>query len=338
MTLAKIRSPYLLFLGDTEDQLSAKTATGIATWRPEVCVGEHRLGESGVTVGLKNMSLQEGLAAGAKTLVLGVANRGGVMDESWLRSFREALDLGFDLASGMHQRLADLPGLADQAASLGRELHDVRHMHGELRVGNGEPRSGRRILTVGSDCSSGKMFTALGLEKELHSRGLKAQFRATGQTGILIAGEGISVDAVVADFISGAIEQLAPANAAEHWDLIEGQGSLFHPSYAGVSLGLLHGAQAQYQVLCHEPTREHMRGLPEQAMPDLLDCIEANERAAQVTCPGSKVYGLAVNTSGLTEEGAREYLARTEERCALPCADPMRDGLGRIVDHILAHG
>ncbi len=338
MSIAEIRKPYLLFLGDTEDELSAKTARGIAIWRPESALGELRLSDRTVSLGLQNMSLEEGLAAGAKTMVLGVANRGGIMDEAWLQTFRKALDLGLDLASGMHQRLADLPGLADQAASLRRQLHDVRHVRGSLRVGNGEPRSGRRILTVGSDCSSGKMFTALAVEKEMRRRGIKARFRATGQSGILIAGEGIAVDAVVADFISGAIEELCPANEPDHWDVIEGQGSLFHPSYAGVSLGLLHGAQAQVLILCHEPTREHMRGLPGQAIPDLLDCIEANERAAKVTSPKAKVYGLAINTSGLSAEAASEYLASTEERCSLPCADPMRQGCGRIIDHILAHG
>ena len=337
MSIAKIRSPYLLFLGDTEDELSAKTARGIATWRPELAVGEYRLGDKAVSVGLKNMSMQEAISVGARTLVLGVANRGGVMDDAWLQTFHEALDLGMDLASGMHQRLVDLPGLAEQARSAGRALHDVRHHHGELPVGTGETRSGKRLLTIGSDCSTGKMYTALALEKEMRSRGIKADFRATGQTGILITGEGISVDAVVADFISGAVEVLSPANDADHWDLIEGQGSLFHPSYAGVSLGLLHGAQARALVLCHEPNRKHMRGLPKQAMPELSACIEANEAAARLTCPEAKVYGIAANTSGLSDAAASEYLAHTEQLCNLPCADPMRDGLARIVDNLLAH-
>src|SRR5262249_45154149 len=141
-----------------------------------------------------------------------------------------------------------------------------------FEVAAGVKRKGKRLLAVGTDCSVGKMYTTLALEKEMKARGLKADFRATGQTGIFIAGSGVSIDAVVADFISGAVEWLSPDNEDDHWDLIEGQGSLFHASYAGVSLGLLHGAQPDALVLCHEPTRTHMRGLPTFALPDLRIC------------------------------------------------------------------
>jgi uncharacterized NAD-dependent epimerase/dehydratase family protein len=201
-------------------------------------------------------------------------------------------------------------------------------------VGDGEKRPGKRLLTVGTDCSCGKMYTSLALEKEMRARGMKVDFRATGQSGILIAGEGVSVDAVVADFISGAVEWLAPANDPDHWDLIEGQGSLFHASYAGVSLGLLHGAQPDALVLCHEPTRSHMRGLPGYALPSLEDCIETNLAAARLTNPAVEFVGVSVNTSQMAEGEAKPLLARIEDELGLPAVDAFKDGVGPIVDRL----
>ena len=245
-----IKHPYLLFLGDAHDQLAAKTADGVAFWRSEWCLGQFRLPGCKADLKLPDMSVEAAAAAGAKTLVVGVANRGGVVAESWIPVLTRSLERGLDLAAGLHRRLADVPALKATAERLGRSIFDVRHPTQEFHVASGKPRSGKRLLTVGTDCSIGKMFTSLALERELRKRGAKADFRATGQTGILIAGEGVSVDAVVADFISGATEWLAPANDEDHWDLIEGQGSLFHASYAGVSLGLLHGAQPTAIVMC----------------------------------------------------------------------------------------
>ena len=152
------------------------------------------------------------------------------------------------------------------------------------------------------------MYTALAIERELQSRGLHATFRATGQTGILIAGSGIAIDAVVADFISGAVEAIAPSNDHDHWDIIEGQGSLFHPSFAGVSLGLLHGSQADALVLCHEPTRTHMRNLPEYPIPGLQECIERNLEAARLTNPKARFVGASINTKALDEVQARKMV------------------------------
>src|SRR5205823_8653748 len=137
------------------------------------------------------------------------------------------------------------------------------------------------------------------LEKEMRARGLNADFRATGQTGIFIAGDGVSIDAVVSDFVSGAVEFLTPAHGPDHWDLIEGQGSLFHASYAGVTLALIHGAQPDALVMCHEPTRKHMRGLPQYPLPDLKLCVERNVEAAQLTNPAACCFGVSVNTAGL---------------------------------------
>ena len=188
------------------------------------------------------------------------------------------------------------------------------------------------MLTVGTDCSIGKMYTALALEKEMRARGLKADFRATGQTGIFIAGDGVSIDAVVSDFVSGAVEWIAPENEPDHWDLVEGQGSLFHASYAGVTLGLIHGAQPDALVMCHEPTRPHMRGLPHYKLPDLQTCIDANLAAARLTNPAVRCVGLSLNTSALDPAAAERTLRETELKYGLPAVDPLRTGVGKIVD------
>ncbi|MDX1425869.1 MAG: N-acetyltransferase DgcN [Kiloniellales bacterium] len=331
----KIQQPYLLFLGDAPDQLAAKTAQGIADWRPEICVGQLRFTDCKADLGLPELTLEEAAEQGVKTLVIGVANRGGVISDSWAEVLVQALDTGFDLAAGLHSKLADVPELAEAARRNGRRLFDVRHPSKTLSVGDGKARPGKRVLTVGTDCSCGKMYASLALEREMRARGLKADFRATGQTGILIAGGGVSVDAVVADFISGASESLSPANDPDHWDLVEGQGSLFHPSYAGVSLGLLHGSQPDAIVMCHEPTRTHMRGLPHYPLPDIRTCIETNLAAARLTNPAVVCVGLAVNTSRLDPEAAKACLAELEAEVALPAVDPVRDGVGRLVDRII---
>lgn len=328
----QIESPYLLFLGDAADPLAAKTADGIARWRPDACLGQLRLPGCQADLGLPDMSVADAQRAGAKTLVVGVANRGGVISDEWMATLRQALDEGLDIASGLHNRLGDIEELATQARSVGRQLFDVRFPTVRLSVASGRRRTGRRLLAVGTDCSCGKMFTALAIEREMHTRGMPATFRATGQTGILIAGSGISVDAVVADFISGATEWLTPDAAADHWDVIEGQGSLFHASYAGVSLGLLHGAQADALVLCHEPTRTHMRGLPDAALPSIAECIELNERCGRLTNPDCRVVGISVNSSALSADAAGQLLQSIEQQTGLPTVDAYRDGAGRLVD------
>jgi uncharacterized NAD-dependent epimerase/dehydratase family protein len=330
----KLATPYLLFIGDAHDQLAAKTAAGIAYWRPEWCVGQLRLPGCNADLGLPDVSIAAAAAKGAKTLVVGVANRGGVISPKWTPSLLEALESGMDLASGLHRRLGDVPEIRGAAARLGRHLVDARHPTREFDVASGKPRTGERLLTVGTDCSLGKMYTSLALEREMRRRGRKADFRATGQTGIFIAGEGVSVDAVVADFISGAVELLAPANEPDHWDLVEGQGSLFHPSYAGVSLGLLHGAQPTALVVCHEPNRPHMRGLPHYKVPSLRTCIDANLQAARLTSPDVRVVGISLNTSALDAAAAESVLRQAEDTFGVPAVDPVRGGVAAIVDRL----
>lgn len=329
-----IEQPYLLFLGDAPDELAAKTAFGVFEWRPNACVGQFRLPGCKPKLSVPELSLSQAVDLGAKTLLIGVANRGGVIPETWQGHLVEALRSGLDVASGLHTRLSDISVLRGTAERLGRRLHDVRHPVGPFQVGNGNKRQGQRLLTVGTDCSVGKMYATLALEQAMRERGMDVDFRATGQTGILIQGNGISVDAVVADFISGAIEQLCPENDPQHWDLIEGQGSLFHPSFAGVSLGLLHGAQPDVLVLCHEPTRTHMRGLPHRALPSLEECVDANLGATQLVNPDVRFAGVAVNTKALDAAQGHKVVADTEQRLGLPCADPMRGGVDRIVDNL----
>ena len=330
-----IAYPYLMFLGDAVDQLAAKTASGVAHWRRDWCLGQLRLPGCNADLGLPDMAIAEAARAGVRTLIVGVANRGGVIGPGWRATLIEALEAGMDIAAGLHEKVADLPDVAAAARRLGRGIHDVRHPDRGFEVGTGVKRPGKRLLAVGTDCSVGKMYTTLALEAELKQRGKKADFRATGQTGILIAGSGVSVDAVVADFISGAVEWLAPANDPGHWDLVEGQGSLYHPSYAGVTVGLVHGAQPDALVLCHEPTRRHMRGLPHQPLPDLETCIEGHLAVARLTNPEVRCVGVAVNTAGLRDEGERRRLLDgIADRMGLPAVAPVRDGVGPIADRL----
>lgn len=329
-----IAKPYLLFLGDVKDDLSAKTSRGLAEWRPDDCVGQHRLQGCGTTLGLPELSYREAAERGAKTVIVGVANAGGILSRDWVSDLLEALDAGLDLASGLHMRLSDVPELKERAAELGRTLHDIRHPRGHLPVGKGEKRSGKRLLTVGTDCSIGKMYTSLALEKEMRARDFNVDFRATGQTGIFISGGGVCVDAVIADFISGATEMISPANDPDHWDIIEGQGSLMHPSFAGVSLGLLHGAQPDVFVMCHQPDRTQMRGIKNWPLPSLQDCIDLNLRSARLTNPDVRCLGISLNTKLMDRQAALDEIKRTEDEYGLPCVDPAVTGVGALVDRL----
>ena len=327
--------PYLLYLGNARDDLAAKTARGLAYWRPDWCVGQRRGSRCAATLGLPDLDFTEARVMGANTMVVGVANAGGVMDEETVADVIAALDAGMNVASGLHERLSTHPQIVAAAQRNGRHLFDARNPPA-LAVGTGLPRAGRRLLTVGTDCSVGKMYTTLAIERELRARGVKADFRATGQTGIFIAGDGVPVDAVVADFISGSVEWISPARDDGGWDLIEGQGSLFHASFAGVSLGLLHGAQPDALVLCHEPGRAHMRGLPHYRLPSLHACLDANLQAARLTSPDVVAVGVAVNTSRLSPDDAARTCAEIEDLLGLPCQDPVTMGVGRIADRLLA--
>ncbi|NYZ12730.1 DUF1611 domain-containing protein [Azospirillum sp. RWY-5-1] len=329
-----IPQPYLLFLGDVQDRLSAKTAQGVLDWRPEWCAGQIRLPGCTVDLGLPEMTIADAAAKGVKTLVIGVVNAGGVLPERWSSVIVEALEAGLDVASGLHTRLESFPAVREAAERGGRALHNVRHSDRTFATGKGTKRPGLRLLTVGTDCSVGKKYTALSLERGMRARGLDADFRATGQTGVLISGRGVAIDAVVADFISGAVEWIAPDAAPGHWDLIEGQGSLFHPSFAGVSLGLLHGAQPDAFVVCHEPTRKTMRGVAH-ALPSIADVIDLTIRCGRLTNPAIRCVGIAINTQAYGEDEARACLEAASAEHGLPATDPVRFGVDGIVDRLL---
>ncbi len=331
-------SPYLLFLGDVTNPGFAKTAFGLRDWAGGRCVGEWALAGARVSTGLKRMTPAEAAAAGARAMVIGVASPGGVLPTGWLGALHEALEAGLHLVSGMHDRLADQPGLRAAAERRGRRLIDVRVPPADLTVATGAKRPGRRLLTVGTDCALGKKYTALALARDLKARGVDATFRATGQTGIMIAGEGVPIDAVVADFIAGAAEMLSPAAAPDHLDVIEGQGSLFHPSYAGVSLGLLHGSQPDLFVVCHDPTRAHVLGRPDIPLPSIETVIAQTVALGRLTSPDIRCVGISLNTGALDADAAEAVLADTAARLGLPAADSMRGGarFDRLVDACLA--
>lgn len=327
-----INTPYLLFLGDAADPLAAKVAQGIKDWRPSFCVGQLRLPGCNADMGLPDMTVEEAVAAGARTLVIGVANRGGVISPAWKDVLKEALKAGMDLASGLHNLLRNEPDLAELAEAQGRLLHDVRVPSVVYPIANGEKRTGKRCLAIGTDCSVGKMYTAMAMEREMLNRGMKATFRATGQTGILITGSGVPLDAVIADFMAGSVEWLTSGGDPDHWDLIEGQGSLFHPSFSGVTLALIHGGAPDALVLCHEPSRKHMRGLPGYSLPSLEDLRELGERMARIVNPDARSVAVSVNTKAMEDAAALDYLAGLEDRLGLPAADPFRYGAGKLVD------
>ncbi len=331
----EIRTPYLIFLGDVPDQLAAKTGQGIVDWRREWCLGQLRLPGCGAGLGIPDLTIQEAVAQGARTLVLGAVNAGGFLPDAWTATIVEAAEAGLDVASGLHTRLASKPAIAAAAERTGRRLWDVRRPDRHFETGKGTKRPGMRLLTVGTDCSVGKKYTALVLEREMRARGFDADFRATGQTGIFISGRGVSIDAVAADFIAGAAEWISPAASPRHWDVIEGQGSLFHPSFAGVTLGLLHGSQPDAFVVCHEPTRQAMRGVPH-PLPSIEAVIDLTIRCGAVTNPRIRPAGISVNTDALGEKAARDYLKRLEDDHMLPASDPIRFGMASIVDRIAA--
>jgi len=331
-----IQTPYLLFLGDAPDMLAAKVAIGIRDWRPGNALGQFRLPGCGADLGLTDMTLEEAKAAGVRTLVIGVANRGGVISQEWKKVLVAALEEGFDLASGLHNLLRDEPDLRAVAEATGRTLHDVRLPSVKYPIADGVKRRGKRCLAVGTDCSVGKMYTAMAMEREMHARGMKATFRATGQTGILITGDGVPLDAVVADFMAGSVEWLTPDNDPDHWDLIEGQGSLFHVSYSGVTMALIHGGQPDALILSHEPTRSHMRGLPGYGMPTLAQLRDTALPLARIANPDCQVVGVSVNTQHMDDEGARNYLAEVEAEMGLPATDPYRFGSAKLVEALAA--
>lgn len=331
-------APYLVFLGDARDLSFAKTAFGLRDWARERCIGEYACPGGTITAGLPALSPLEAKQRGARSMVIGVANMGGVIRDSWIGPMIAALEAGLDIVSGMHGRLEDTPELKRAAREHGCNLIDVRTPPPNIPIANGHKRTGKRLLTVGTDCAVGKKYTALALARAFKNAGADADFRATGQTGILIAGAGIPIDAVVSDFVAGAAEMLSPDAPPGHWDVIEGQGSVLHPSYAGVSLGLLHGSQPDVIVLCHTVGRSHLLGLEHYPTPSISEAMKLTLTLAGRTNPKVRCAGVALNTSRLEDTEARSVLAELSATLNLPVADPLRGGpeWDRLVDTCLA--
>ena len=329
--------PYLLFLGDVTEPGYAKTAYGLRDWAPDKCVGEWALAGATVTTGLPRLAPAAAVAAGAKALVIGIANSGGVIPPGWFPALVQALEAGLDVVSGMHVRLDEVPQLRLAAGALGRRLIDVRRPPPDIPVGTGRKRPGRRLLTVGTDCALGKKYTALAIARGFAKRGIDSDFRATGQTGIMIAGGGIAIDAVVADFAAGAAEMLSPDADPAHWDVIEGQGSLCHPAYAGVSLALLHGSQPDVIVVCHDAARANILGHPAFPLPPVGEVIRLSLELGRRTNPAIRCGGVTINTAALAPAEAEDLLAAQAAKLGLPVADPLRAGerFERLLDSCL---
>lgn len=331
-----LKKPYLLYLGDVQTKADAKTAFGLRDWCREDVLAEWSLPGCPVTLDLPRLSPVEAAASGAGSVIVGVAVTGGRLPSHWQDDLEAALRAGLDVVSGMHTRLTEFPRLVAAAQASGARLVDVRHTGGDYPCASGRKRTGLRVLTVGTDCALGKKYTALALTQELKSRGTPATFRATGQTGIMIAGSGVPMDRTISDFIAGAAEVLSPDASPDHWDVIEGQGSLYHPAYAAVTLGLLHGSQPDAIVLCHDPLRTTIDEYPDFPIPDLQDAIDYYLAAGRLTNRAIRCVGLSINSSGLTDPVWAAYQARVTAELGLPVCDPMRGGLAPIADRLLA--
>ena len=342
---------YLVVAEAQFGPLTSKTANSAVRFIPERLVGVLDSTQAGRTVqdilGFGGDlpivgSLREGLALGPTALLIGIAPQGGGLPNSWRPMLRDALSAGLHIVSGLHSHLGDDPELRALAAEQGVQIHDLRKPPPDLPVSTGKARlvDAYTVLTVGTDCNIGKMTGGLRIREAVAARGARVGFAATGQTGILIEGWGIAVDAVVADFVGGAAERLV-LQAAEGNDvvIVEGQGSLVHPGYSGVTLGLLHGAMPDAQILCHQPTRKCPYGggnaynwMP---LPDIREMIRICEDAMAPLRP-SPVIGISLITFDLDDAKAREVIERTAAETGLPVTDPVRYGADVLAEAILS--
>ena len=272
--------------------------------------------------------------------LVGVATVGGRFPPAWRALLRECVQEGLGIDNGLHEFIEDDPELAPLAVSSGATLRDLRRPPADLEVATGANLdvSGDIVLTVGSDCAIGKMTVSLELAREAETRGIPARFIPTGQTGVAIAGWGISVDAVVADFIAGAAERLVVEGGRRGGDLllVEGQGSLLHPGYSGVTLGLIHGSAPHAFVLCHMAGATEIDGYPGHPLLPLAELVELHERVS-LPCRRAAVAWIALNTRNLGDDGARAAITAAEAETGLVADDPVRYGAGRLLDALLAH-
>jgi len=333
---------YLILAeGFSADPHYGKTASGVLRYRRDEVVAVLDSERAGADVdGVPIVAtVAEGLGFGPTVALVGVATSGGRFPPEWRGILRACVEAGLDLENGLHVFLEDDPELAALAAEHGVELRDLRRPPADLTTPTGEGLRlpGRTVLTVGSDCGVGKMTVSLELDRELRARGVASTFVPTGQTGIAIAGWGISVDAVVADFIAGASERLvveALAHGGTGVRLVEGQGSLVHPAYSGVTLGLLHGSTPDLLVLCHEHGQDHVEGAPEHPLPSLADLVSLYERMTLPAKP-ARVAAVALNTHAVAVGEARAAVAAAEAETGLLADDVVRFGAAKLADAIV---
>jgi uncharacterized NAD-dependent epimerase/dehydratase family protein len=333
MSTKVMKPPFVLFLGDVHDVLAAKSATGLLYWRPKDCVAQIRMSGCEVPIELPDVDLAEAVRLGAKTFVIGVTNSGGKLNPGWHSHILEAINHRLDIASGLHDRLSEFVAAADKA---GVKLLDLRHTDTPIPKATGLKREGRRLLTLGTDCACGKKFTALATTRDMKARGIDCTFRATGQTGIMISGEGYALDTIIGDYIAGAAELLSPANKPNHWDVIEGQGSILHPSHAGVPLSLLHGSQPDAYVVCHEPTRQHMLGVT-YPIPSIAAIREATEYMGRLTNPNIRCVGISLNTRAFRGDVSQLKQQLSKEH-GVPVIDPVIDGTNETINYMHSIG
>lgn len=332
LSLAK---PYLLYVGNAKNYSDAKTASAIFTWSKDDAKGYYALDNAKVKFDLPIITPENAVDTGIKSLVIGFANSGGYLIEEDKKVIVRALKNGLNIISGMHVRLETYPEILAAKESSQKEIFNVRFFDGTLSTGTGEKRLGKRVLTVGTDCNVGKMFATLALANQCSQRSIANKFVATGQTGIIIAGNGIAIDAVVSDFVAGASELLSPSIKDNFYYFIEGQGSLHHPSFAGVSLGLLHGSQPDYLILCHDPYRNKMRHA-DYPISSIKETMELNLKHAKLTNQNAEFKGIILNLSkapSLAEKN--KVINEYENKYKLPVADIFFKSVDNILDNIL---
>jgi uncharacterized NAD-dependent epimerase/dehydratase family protein len=336
---------YLLLAeGFSADRHYGKTMRGVLRYRRDdvVAILDSTRGENETEDGVPVVpTVEAALPLGPTTALVGVATQGGRFPPEWLEILRSCVENGLDVENGLHVFLSDDPELSALAAARGVELRDLRRPPADLSTATGANLGVEAtiVLTVGSDCAIGKMTVSLELDAEARRRGIRSVFVPTGQTGIAIAGWGIAVDAVVADFIAGAAERLVVEGRERGGELlwVEGQGSLVHPVYSGVTLGLYHGSTPHLLVLCHEAGRTEIEapGNGSHPIPPLSELVELHERMALPARP-ARVVAVAINTRDLGEDGARAAIAAAEQETGLPADDPVRFGSTKLVDAVLS--
>ena len=331
----------ILAEGFSADPHYGKTMRGVLRYRRDDVVAildSTRAGESEAGVPIVR-DVDDALAYRPRVAIVGVATQGGRFPPAWRDLLRACIAARLSIENGLHEMLSDDPELRPLADAAGVELRDLRRPPAGLDCATGANLDvdARIVLTVGSDCAIGKMTVSLELDRAARERGLASVFVPTGQTGIAIAGWGIAVDAVVADFISGAAEQLVLDGRRRGGDLlwVEGQGSLVHPAYSGVTLGLYHGSVPHVLVLCHRAGSTEIEGSPGHLIPPLAQLVQLHERTALPRRP-ARVVAVALNTAGLDDRDARTAVAAAAAETGLPAADPVREGADGLLDAVLA--